>query len=49
MELWFDKEKYDIMEQNFGKNNGIIHKTIELRLTKEKHMIDYQKLWNFDL
>ena len=31
------------------KNYGTVPKTLELRFTKEKNMVDYQTLWNFDL
>ena len=33
----------------YGQNYGTIRRTIELRFTKEKNMVDYQKLRNFDL
>ena len=48
MELWFTKEKYGIMEQNFGKGYDTIQKTRELRLTKEKihgRLPKTMKLW----
>ena len=33
----------------YGQNYGTIPRTIELRFTKEKSMVDYQKLRNFDV
>ena len=32
-----------------GQNYDTIPRTMELRFTKEKHMVDYPKLRNFDL
>ena len=33
----------------YGQNYGTILRTIELRFTKKKNMVDYQILRNFDL
>ena len=33
----------------YGQNYGTIPRTMDLRFTKEKNMVDYQKLRNFDL
>ena len=33
----------------YGKNYGTISKTMELRFTKERNMVDNQKITNFDL
>ena len=33
----------------YGQNYGTILRTIELRFTKKKSMVDYQILRNFDL
>ena len=30
------------------ENYGTVEKTMEVRLTKKKNMVDYQKLRNFD-
>ena len=32
----------------YGQNYGTILRTMELRLTKKKNMMDYQKLRDFD-
>ena len=45
-------ENYGTMEKTmvlYGQNYGTIRRTMELRFTKEKNMVDYQKLRNFDL
>ena len=33
----------------YGQNYGTILSTMELRFTKKKNMVDYQKLRDFDL
>ena len=35
--------------QYYGHNYGTIPRTMEPQFTKEKNMVDYQKLGNFDL
>ena len=47
MELWFTMENYGTVEKlwHYGQNYGTIPRTIEFQFTKEKHMVDYQKLW----
>ena len=42
MVLW---KNYGTMEKNYVT----IPKIMALWFTKEKNMVDYQKLWNFDL
>ena len=46
MVLW---KNYSYMEKvrYYGNYYGAIPKTIEIRFTKEKTMVDYQKLKNF--
>ena len=44
-------ENYGTMEKiwYYGQNYGTKPKNMEFRFTKEKDMVDYQKLRNFDL
>ena len=50
MVLWnFDLLFKTMVLWYYGQNYGTILRTIELRFTKKKSMVDYQILRNFDL